>query len=152
MKSNDRIEKVITVPVPRERVWLALTTPDQLSIWFADKVDIDLRPGGAALFDWGEENYTPAVVEAVEPPHRLAFRWRSHKSEQSQTVETLPGTLVEFILDEVEEGTRLTLVESGFSALPEEIRAPSLSDNNARWDEELEDLITYFSAQPMPAM
>lgn len=152
MESSDRIEQVITLPLPRERIWLALTKPDQLSIWLANKVDIDLRPGGAALFNWGEDDRTPAVVEAVEPPRRLAFRWHPYKSDQSRPVEPLPGTLVEFILDEVGEGTRLTLRETGFAALPEEIRATSLSDSNIRWGQKLEDLITYFSAQPMPAM
>ena len=54
-----------------------------------------------------------------------------------------PLTLVEFILDESATGTRLTLVESGFAALPAEMRARAFADNSGGWDSELAELVAY---------
>lgn len=154
MDGADRIERQLTLPFPREQVWQALTNPVELAIWFADRVELDLQPGGSALFEWGENDKCPAVVERVEPLRQFSFRWRSYDSDQQQPVESLPSTLVEFTLDDADDGeaTVLTLVESGFSSLPGEIRDKALADNQQGWAQDLEDLKTYFTARPLPAM
>ena len=50
---------------------------------------------------------------------------------------TFPAS--EFELEEIEGGTRLLLVESGFASLPAESR----DENEAGWDEELGHLRNY---------
>jgi uncharacterized protein YndB with AHSA1/START domain len=98
------IRKEIVLPATRDEVWEALTEPERLEDWFANDVDIDLRPGGGASFRWsnGEERY--ATVTEVEPLRRLAFEWDGGSLEE-------PGE-VEFTLDDDVNGTRLTVVES----------------------------------------
>ncbi|MGH3993115.1 MAG: SRPBCC domain-containing protein [Pseudonocardiaceae bacterium] len=39
---------------PVERVWRAVTDPEQLGSWFPCRVEVDLRPGGPMRFDFGE--------------------------------------------------------------------------------------------------
>ena len=41
------IRKEIVLPADREEVWAALTDPRRLEDWFANDVELDLRPGGA---------------------------------------------------------------------------------------------------------
>ncbi|MDQ6693618.1 MAG: SRPBCC family protein [Chloroflexota bacterium] len=147
MDSADKLERTITLRVPIERVWSALTEAEHLSIWFGADAQIDLRPGGDALFGWEGGGNFPAVVETVDPPHCFSFRWRSSVSDHKEPIHTLPNTLVEFTLESVGEGTKLTLVESGFSTLSAETRDSIRSDNEKGWDQELEDLATYFNAQ-----
>jgi uncharacterized protein YndB with AHSA1/START domain len=93
------IVKEILLPAPREEVWEALTDPDRLADWFANDVELDLRPGGGAHFRWdnGEERH--ATVTDVEPEERLAFEWEDEG-------------IVEFTLDDDVEGTRVTVVET----------------------------------------
>jgi len=55
----------------------------------------------------------------------------------------MPTTLVTFKLDDVPEGTRMTLIESGFASLPEHLRRSSYQENSSGWDEELVDLAAY---------
>jgi hypothetical protein len=55
-------------------------------------------------------------------------------------------TLVTFTLDEVPEGTRLTLVESGFDALPRERRGPAFTDNEGGWSEQMVRVARYVEA------
>jgi hypothetical protein len=48
-----------------------------------------------------------------------------------------PMTLVEFRLEEVAEGTRLTVVESGFDQIPAGRRAEALKMDAGGWEEQL---------------
>jgi uncharacterized protein YndB with AHSA1/START domain len=48
-----------------------------------------------------------------------------------------PPTLVEFKLAPIESGTRLTVVESGFDALPAERQPLALRMNDGGWQEQV---------------
>lgn len=93
------IRKEIVLPAPREEVWRALTDPERLADWFANDVELDLRPGGGAHFRWGNGEERYATVTEVEPEERLAFEW----ADQGE---------VEFTLEDDADGTRLTVVET----------------------------------------
>jgi uncharacterized protein YndB with AHSA1/START domain len=55
-----------------------------------------------------------AVVETVEPPRHLVFRWLPFERRADGTAIRVPNTRVEFVLEEAERGTRLRIIESGF--------------------------------------
>jgi uncharacterized protein YndB with AHSA1/START domain len=132
---DDRIERELQVKAPMERVWEVITDPAYVSRWFGDTAEIDLRPGGPALFGWTEYGNTAhAVVERVEPPHEFAFRWAR---ESGVAVDAGESTLVEFSLSAVDGGTLLRLVESGFTD------EGHLKGNNEGWDAELSELVAF---------
>jgi uncharacterized protein YndB with AHSA1/START domain len=93
------IRKEIVLPAPREEVWEALTAPERLEDWFANDVELDLRPGGGASFRWSNGEERHATVTDVEHERRLAFEWDDDGE-------------VTFTLDDDVDGTRLTVVES----------------------------------------
>jgi uncharacterized protein YndB with AHSA1/START domain len=93
------IRREIVLPAPREEVWEALTDPDRLAEWFANDVDLDLRPGGGASFRWSNGEERSATVTEIDPERRLAFEWDDEGE-------------VEFTLDDAGDGTRLTVVET----------------------------------------
>lgn len=82
-----RVDRVL--PAPVERVWRAWTDPAELSRWWGRTeglamtcCEIDLRPGGAYRFVLRPAGQPDGPAEealgtylAVEPPHRLVFRW-----------------------------------------------------------------------------
>jgi uncharacterized protein YndB with AHSA1/START domain len=139
MGVQDRIERVVTLPVSRERAWRAITEPAQISRWFGAVTELDLRPGGAMRFADAR-----ARVEVVEPPRRFAYSWHPGSEQHLDVPFTeLPLTLVEFVLDEIPEGTRLTLIETGFASLPAEMYERAFRENTGGWEEELDDLIAY---------
>lgn len=141
MTFQDRIERQMTFPAPRGEVWSAITEPEQISKWFGTHAELELRPGGEGAFKWGEIEVR-VTVEEVSPPSRFSYRW-----EPSQVPSGGPTTLVEFELEEIEGGTRLLLVESGFASLPEESRR----ENEAGWDEELGHLQKYLLEEVVPS-
>jgi uncharacterized protein YndB with AHSA1/START domain len=93
------IRKEIVLPAPREEVWEALTEPERLEEWFANDVELDLRPGGGASFRWSNGEERHATVRDVEHERRLVFEWDDEGE-------------VAFTLDDAADGTRLTVVES----------------------------------------
>lgn len=130
---SDVIERELHVQAPIERVWEVITDEKYVARWFGDKAEIDLRPGGAAMFGWTEHGDGHAVVEQVDPPRRFSFRWmREHGVPYDPARVT---TLVEFTLTPAGTGTRLRLVESGFGD------EGHLKENSGGWDAELADLV-----------
>jgi uncharacterized protein YndB with AHSA1/START domain len=137
-------------PVPRERVWDAITKPEQLSQWFGIVRDMDFRVGGEITFTWEQERSPyPGVIEVIEPPHQFAFRWNAYAIGHPELgLAPSPTTLVEFTLEEVAEGTRLTLVESGFASLPEAVQATqAYQENQGGWQAGLSALRSYLQNQ-----
>ncbi|MGH2572426.1 MAG: SRPBCC domain-containing protein [Actinomycetota bacterium] len=112
--SEDRVRRVIELHATPEEVWSALTRPDQLARWFGAEAEIDVRPGGALRFTWPDGTVRRGLVEDSRAPEYLAFRWRAigHSPED---LSAGSATRVEFLLERLAAGTRLTLVESPLS-------------------------------------
>jgi uncharacterized protein YndB with AHSA1/START domain len=94
-----QIEREIVFPASPEEVWEALTEPERLEEWFATEAELDARPGGAAVFRWGDGDERRAVVREAEPGERLVLDWDDE------------GAVV-LELEEVDGGTRVHVVET----------------------------------------
>ncbi len=143
MSFPDRIERTVELAHPPATVWAALTTAEGLAGWFGNEAAIDLRPGGTARMRWDEEGFTAEMrVERVEEPTVFGFTWH---------IKGLPDddprrTSVEFTLEPVGAGTRLTVVESGFAQRPEDVYHKAYDGNTEGWAKELGELATYLDA------
>jgi uncharacterized protein YndB with AHSA1/START domain len=114
-----RIEREVVVEAPVDVVWRTVTEPDQITQWFADRVDLEATPGGRGTFVFdhpgGASNTYPLVVERVEAPSLFTFRWGPSEGEEPSPGNSL---LVEFRLDEDgHDRTRLRVVETGLERL-----------------------------------
>jgi uncharacterized protein YndB with AHSA1/START domain len=59
-----------------ERVWSAVTEPDQLVHWFPSSMTIEPRVGGAVRFSGDPHvEQSAGIVLRYDPPHRFAFTW-----------------------------------------------------------------------------
>jgi uncharacterized protein YndB with AHSA1/START domain len=138
----DRIERVVEIAHPPVKVWAALTTAEGLSGWFGNEASIDLRPGGAARMTFGEGYVADMRVERVEEPTVFGYTWNVYGLPEGDP----RRTYVEFTLEPVGAGTRLTVVESGFAQLPEDTYAKSYEGNTEGWGSELGELVEYLDA------
>ena len=84
------IRRDVVLPASRTEVWEALTDPERLADWFANEVDLELRPGGPASFRWDNGEERRATVTEVEPEERLAFTWDDDGTRLT-VVETTPA-------------------------------------------------------------
>ena len=147
--TRDIIEHTLELPYPQERVWKAISTSEGLSGWFGDIVTLEPVVGSDITFIWHEHGTGTGVVEAFEPPHRFAYRWRANGVGEDEPMTPVNSTLVTFELTETADGTRLELTETGFSALPDSIRENAFQDNVGGWKAELGDLVAYLSGLGM---
>jgi uncharacterized protein YndB with AHSA1/START domain len=95
-----------------ESVWSALTEPGRMSAWFGADVELDLRPGGRALFRWADGTSRGATIDVVDPGRYVVLRWLpfEHLSD-GRTVPRRSAT-IELIVTPVGDSTRLTISES----------------------------------------
>jgi len=139
----DRIEKQVVLRAPVERVWRALSDHKEFGAWFRVLLDQPFAAGeestGRMTYPGYEHVPWKARVIAVEPPRLLAFEW-PHMDDAKQVREDWPWTLVEFRLEPHEGGTRLTVVESGFAALPAGARDNSFRLNERGWTEQMSNI------------
>ena len=139
----DRIERTVEIAHPPRKVWAALTTAEGLASWFGNEATIDLRPGGSAQMRWVEEGFTAHMrVERVEEPTVFGFTWPVYGVPEDDP----RRTYVEFTLEPTETGTRLTVVESGFAQLPEDVYHKAYDGNTDGWRKELGELADYLDA------
>ena len=142
MAFPDRIERTVEIAHPPAKVWAALTTAEGLGTWFGNQATIDLRPGGAAQMTWTSGDRANMRIERVEEPSVFGFTWHIYGLPD----EDPRRTYVEFTLEPVGGGTRLTVVESGFAQLPEGEHQKAFGGNVDGWANELGELVEYLNA------
>jgi uncharacterized protein YndB with AHSA1/START domain len=129
------ITRSIDIKAPTNKVWAALTQADLIAQWFGDTAEFDASPGAVGVFGWAGHGRHRVVVEHVDEPKTLVYRW-----SLDSDVDPAPGnsTVVRFDLAEIDGGTRLTVLETGF----EELSDPqSAHDSNVEgWRSELGEL------------
>lgn len=137
----DRIEKSIDIAAPPERVWRALTDHEEFGAWFRVRLDGPFAVGetsrGHITYPGYEHLKWQATVTAMEAPRRFAFTWHPYAVDPDRDYSDEPPTLVEFRLEPAETGTRLTVIESGFDAIPAARRDEALRMNEGGWEEQV---------------
>jgi uncharacterized protein YndB with AHSA1/START domain len=92
------VRRELTLPVDRASAWRALKELD----WLADEVELEIEVGATGWLRFQEGGWVSATVEEVSEQRRVVLRWSEPDG---------PETLVELVLDDVPEGTRLVVVE-----------------------------------------
>jgi uncharacterized protein YndB with AHSA1/START domain len=120
-------------------VYEALTDPRALSLWFVSEASIDLRPGGAYRWVFGEgtaasgpdAHVASGEFVAIEPQESLRLRARVREAD----------TDLEFRLDPWRDGTLLTVSHSGFPG--EEDWDETFRSIDQGWESEIQILKFY---------
>ncbi|MFP3564625.1 SRPBCC family protein [Paraburkholderia sp. SIMBA_030] len=140
--STDRIEKQILLKAPRSRVWRALSNAEEFGNWFG--VDFTGKRFVAGQSVQGRITYPgyehvvmDVVIERIEPEHHLSWRWHPHAVDMSVDYSPEPMTLVVFELTDLDSGTLLKVVESGFDQIPVARRQEAFRMNSGGWEQQL---------------
>ncbi len=126
-----------------EQVFRALTDPEELMRWWGEKgamtrAQVNLRPGGEYRFEYrgasGENVWVKGQYQVVEPPWRIAKTWFNSKLPDLRNG-------VEFRIEGVPAGARVTVVHSGLAG-----RSEAFEDYEEGWPEVLGYLADWFQA------
>lgn len=168
MSATDRIEKQVTLRAPVARVWRALTNAREFESWFGLKLDGDFVAGKAVSGVFAEKLDEAAIMDAqkrmgleptrvkmppkgttfctvdrIEPQSYFSFRWIPYGVDAEADPANEPTTLVEFRLEPATDGTRLTIVESGFDRVPAHRRERAFRMNQGGWGAQAENIRAY---------
>jgi uncharacterized protein YndB with AHSA1/START domain len=97
---HGRVTFVRELKHSREKVWRAITEPEQLKVWFPTTIEGE-RATGAALtfrFPFPDAPVLEGTMLTCEPPSVMEFMWATD--------------LLRIELEEIEGGTRLTLSDT----------------------------------------
>jgi uncharacterized protein YndB with AHSA1/START domain len=165
MRSQDRIEKQVILRAPVARVWRAIADAGEFGRWFGVRLAGEFAPGRTMTGTFDERLDEGAVVEhqkrlglppskvnlphastvfctveRIEPERYFSFRWIPYAIDAEADPRNEPTTLVEFTLEPVAEGTRLTIVESGFERVPAHRRERAFRMNEGGWAAQAENV------------
>jgi uncharacterized protein YndB with AHSA1/START domain len=147
---TDLIEESIDLKAPVERVWRALTDHNEFGTWFRVKLDGPFVPGelstGYITYPGYEHIKWRAKIERMEPLLCFSFRWHPYAIDPDIDYSQETPTLVEFRLEEIAGGTRVTVVESGFENVPSDRRAEAFRMNSAGWDMQMQNIWAHLDA------
>jgi uncharacterized protein YndB with AHSA1/START domain len=162
---HDRIEKQIVLKAPLDRVWLAITDSARFGAWFGAKIEGPFVAGREAVGRIVPTGVDPEVarmqapyagtpwrivVERIEPMRLFSFRWHPGAVDPGHDYSGEPMTLVTFELAEVEGGTLLTIVESGFAQLPLPRRDETMRGNAEGWAHQTRLIEKYLARGLLP--
>lgn len=171
MSGSDRIEKRVTLRAPISRVWRAIVDAQEFGRWFGVKLQGNFVAGKTTtgIFDEGlneaaiieyqkslglkpskvkmpEKDAVFCTVERIEPERFFSFRWIPYGIDAEADPKNEPTTLVEFRLEQVPEGTLLTITESGFDQVPAHRRERAFRMNEGGWAGQAENIKKYVEA------
>lgn len=143
---TDRIEKSFEVKATRSRVWRAISDAREFATWFGVELDRSFAPGTSVIGRLpykGEIHTFEMQVERIEPESRFSYRWHPYAMDPKVDYSKEPTTLVEFRLEEMAGGTRVTIVESGFDRLPASRRVEAFRMNESGWASQSKKLASH---------
>jgi uncharacterized protein YndB with AHSA1/START domain len=147
---NNQIEKHIELRAPVSRVWRALTDHQEFGEWFRVKLERPFVPGetvrGRITYQGYEHLEFEVVVQKIDPERFFSYTWHPYAVDPKTDYSTEKPTLVEFKLEETENGTLLTVIESGFDKIPAHRRAEAFRMNEGGWEIQMENFEKYLAA------
>ena len=135
------VRRTVHIAAPVEKVWAALTEAEHISRWFGRAEIAGRGVGATGTLTWPENGPIPLRVEAFDEPRTVSYRWSNDDALGTPPAEldVEHSTVFTFTLEPVPDGTRLTVVESGFDATSDPIA--NLEDHRAGWDAEIDKLV-----------
>jgi uncharacterized protein YndB with AHSA1/START domain len=143
----DRIEKTIDLRAPVERVWRALTDSEEFGAWFKVKLESPFVVGEVARGQITHPGYEHVVWQAkivrMDAPRLFAFTWHPYAVDPDIDYSDENPTLIEFTLEPITTGVRLTIAESGFDAVPAHRREEAWRMDDGGWAQQTLNIKAY---------
>ena len=145
--STNVIEKQILIEAPVSKVWDAIIDHEKFGEWFRVVLESPFEEGrtikGRLTYPGYEHVSFEFTVKQIQPEKLFSYTWHPYAVDTAKDYSTELPTLVEFKLEAIDNGTRLTVTESGFDALPPERRDEAYRMNEGGWEEQVQNVDHY---------
>ena len=147
--TTDRIEKRVVLRATRARVWRAITDAKEFGTWFRINLYGEFAAGktmhGNITHPGYEHVKVEMRVERIQPESYFSYRWHPYAIDTAVDYSAEPMTLVEFKLDDADDGVAVTIIESGFDKIPLARRAEAFRMNEKGWGGQIKNLERHVS-------
>lgn len=147
---SNEIRQTIDLKAPLWKVWQAISDHKQFGKWFRVNIEAPFEAGKQARGNITYPGYEHVIwhveVQKIEPEKLFSFTWHPFAVDPDVDYSSEEPTLVEFTLEEIPTGTRLTVVESGFDKVPEARRAQAFRMNEGGWAEQMTNVQKHVEA------
>lgn len=80
------------------------------------------------------------VIKEIKPEHYFSYTWHPYAVDPKIDYSKETPTLVEFSLEPIDAGTRLTIVESGFDQVPDYRREEAFRMDDHGWTSQIRNI------------
>jgi uncharacterized protein YndB with AHSA1/START domain len=144
------VRRSIHISAPIEKVWLTITEPEHISKWFTKAAVLDgAGVGATGIFTFSATDVIPVRIEEIDAPRMITYRWSNDDAAAAKaggvrpdTIDDAHSLLIRFTLEPIDDGTRLTMVETGFETTIDPTF--NLESHRGGWDELLDRLVAHF--------
>lgn len=145
---QDKIAREITIKATKEEIYEAIADPEKVILWFPESIEGKYQVGEQPIFGFGDHGKTQVWIVDARPYEYFAYRWVPGGAHFLGDVSSVPNTLVEFRIEELEEGScKVMLTETGFASLPADLAEDGFKQNSGGWDFMMGRLEKYFSGE-----
>lgn len=136
------VERTIWIAAPTERAWRAVTEPQQMEHWYAKNFTWEiptLQVGATMKFHNNPADILTATIEVLDPPHQFTLRRHSQ-----------PELVTTFLLTEENDGTRATITETGYDAVPAAERQQWIDSTASGYTMSMVNLQAHLEGRELP--
>ena len=132
---QDIIQREIIINATKEKVYEAIANPDKVVLWFPDAIEGKYAEGEGSTFVFNGHGKSQIQILEAKPYEYFAYRWVPGANVVVGDIKTASTTLVEFNIQEEEKGKcKVTMVESGFAKLPQDMAENAFKQNSGGWE------------------
>ncbi len=137
------VERSIWINAPREHVWEAITDAKQLTAWWGgeDYWEFSALEVGATVKFGDLNDLMLATIAVVDPPSEFAIEWPPQAQYYAIPFYTA------YRLVEENGGTRVTVTETGFEAMPDDVRQERIDSTTKGYETVLAGLKAYVEGE-----
>lgn len=138
------VERSVWVAAAPEQAWRAVTEPEQLNQWYATYYHwrISALEAGAAVTFYNKDDESDAqnaVIAVVDAPREFTLKWQE-----------APKLVTSFLLAAEDEGTRITIRETGYENVPEAERQSWLDATAEGYSMSVENFKAFVEGRSIP--
>ncbi len=147
-----KIVQTIEIEAPLATVWKAIIDHRKFGEWFRCKLDQPFAAGewstGMMTYPGSEHVKWEAKVLRIEQEKCLEFTWPPYVPDESVDLANEPWLHCTFELQATDDGTRVTITESGFEKLSPAIRDEARRGNEQGWEIQAGHIRDYVAQLP----
>ena len=120
----ERVTRQIRLDISSEALWAAITDRETLEAWLGERVDVDLRPGGAGtIVDDGLKR--DVVVQRVDHGRGWSFEWQ---------IDEAPVSTVSFEISSADDGASVLTITETLHSETLHAQASAGAGGGFRWE------------------